>query len=552
MNSRTSKYDVIFVMPYPFSDHPSFPEGTLKRILEANGFRVGIIETPFWQKPESFKLLGAPSLFFAIIPGPVDSIVLNYTSSRKRRREDLYQFEGKAYFDGYPPSIKYKIRPDLTVVVYANRLRQEFKDTPIVIGGTEASLRRFVHYDFQKDKLKRSILLDSRADLLVTGMGEKQILSIAQNARNGVPVKELDIPGTARISKEVSMYKDYVTLASHQEIMKDPILLMNAALGLEKARNAGSGIIQGQDNRFVVEHPPQTYTAGDLDTIYGHDYTRQHIDGRSPSPALQMNLFSVTSHRGCGGGCSFCSISLHEGKRIISRSSDSILEEIDRFRHHPQWKGIISDIGGATAEMYGTDCTNLKCKKNSCLYTSTCKHIRSANQYLKLLRSARKLPHVKNIFLGSGIRYDLMLQNPELLEEIMVYHAGKFLRVAPEHTEKPVLDLMRKPGFEVFENFVHLFDKINRKLKRKIILAPYLIIGHPGETMNHVKSMLRRLRKLNLSTTDVQIFTPTPGTLSTAMYFTECSLSGESIPVDKSIRSLLHKKSTAAPSRKQS
>lgn len=537
-----AKFDVIFVLPYMFSDHPSFPEGILKRTLEANGFSVGVIEAPDWQKPESFAVLGAPRLFFAIIPGPVDSVVLNYTSTRKRRNEDLYQMNGSAFFPGSPPSIKSKIRPDHVVVVFANRIRQMFKKIPIVIGGVEAALRRFAHYDFQQDKIKRSILLDSRADLLVTGMGEKQVVEIARIARDGTPVTEPDIPGTAKVVKNIDAFNNYILLPTMEEIVKEKEKLVEAALKIESARIKGSGVAQPQNGRFVVEHPPMEYTSEDLDAIYGYGYTRLHPNSKNVSPALLMNLFSVTSHRGCGGGCAFCSISMHEGKRILSRSMSSILKEIEGFNGHPRWKGIVSDIGGATAELYGSDCNNLKCSRVSCFLKETCKTIADTGHFLNLLRKARKLKGVRQIFLGSGTRYDLMLQNPALLEEVLVYHTGKFLRVAPEHTEAPVLNLMRKPSFEVFEAFVDLFNRINRKLKRKVELAPYLIVGHPGESMKDVARMADRLKALKVKTTDVQIFTPTPGTLSTAMYYAGVSGDFKGISVEKNIKELQRRK----------
>lgn len=537
-----TEYDIIFVLPYAFSDHPSFPEGLLKRNLEVNGFRVGVLETPFWQEPESFTVLGSPRLFFAIIPGPVDSVVLNYTSTRKRRREDSYQKGGNAFFAGYPPSIKYKIRPDLAVVVFANRLRQSFKETPILIGGIEASLRCFAHYDFQKDTIKRSILLDSRAQLAVTGMGEKQLVEIAFRAKNGTSLQEMNLPGTARIAKSIEAYPDYIGLPSLDSILSKPAVMLEAALKLESARVTGKGVFQLQGDRYIVEHPCHSYSPGDLDTVYSLDYKRWHSDGKVSSPALEMNLFSVTSHRGCGGGCAFCSISHHEGKRIISRSPDSILFEIENFNRHPRWKGIISDIGGATAELFGSDCDKGDCKRVSCFVKNSCPTIRSTAPYLNLLRSARRLKGVRKIFLGSGIRYDLVMQNPSLLEEIMVHHSGKFLRVAPEHTETQVLDLMRKTGFDLFEDFVSLFNRINNRLKRKIQLAPYLIVGHPGENLQHIYKMARRLKKLDLQTTDVQIFTPTPGTLATAMYYAEMSPRFENIPVEKNIKELMKRK----------
>ncbi len=493
-------------------------------------------------------------MFFAIISGPVDSVVLNYTSSRKRRNEDLYQDDGKAFFKDYPPSIKYKIRPDHTVVVFANLLRRVYKGVPIIIGGIEASLRRFAHYDFQKDKIKPSILLDSRADLLVTGSGEKQLVEIARQAEKGTVLKELDLPGTARITKEISLYKDYAILPSMQDILEKPHQLVEATLKINKTRMVGHGILQPHEGRFIMEHPPQGYTSQDLDALYKEPYKRHHLSGKSLTPALQMNLFSVTSHRGCGGGCAFCSIATHEGKRVVSRSMDSILGEIAAFKGHPKFKGIVSDIGGATAELYGTDCERIKnfsCKRSSCFLPNCCKRIASTAPFLTLLRRARELKEVRKIFLGSGIRYDSMLRNPELLEELLTHHAGAYLRVAPEHTEKSVLDLMRKPSFELFADFVTLFEKVKRRIKSKVELAPYLIVGHPGETWQDVREMSHRLRRLNMKTTDAQIFTPTPGTLSTAMYYAGVSAEFKKIPVEKNVKELMRRKAILSPSKKR-
>jgi uncharacterized radical SAM protein YgiQ len=537
-----SSFDVIFVLPYPFSDHPSFPEGILRKALEIEGYRVGIIETPFWQETESFAALGKPKLFFAVVSGPVDSVVLNYTSARKRRREDLYQFSGKAYFDGYPPSIKYKIRPDRTTIVFTNRLKELFHDVPIVIGGLEATLRCFAHYDFQQDKIRRSILLDSKADLLVTGMGEKQMVRIARALESRLPAVTLTPPGTANVTKERPDQSRFVELPSFEAILEDRTKLLETHLMLERALLEVKGIAQKHGDRYVVQQPEETYAPSDLDAVYNQPYSRMHLKGHDYTPALRMNLFSITSHRGCGGGCSFCSIQVHQGKKVISRTIESITKEIRSLSKHPEWKGYISDIGGATAEMYGNDCETEACLKPSCLWPNKCKVFSPGKRYLELLRECRKLPGVKKIFLGSGIRYDVLLNNPELLEEIMLYHSGKFLRIAPEHTEDQVLNLMRKPPFKTFESFVGLFNSINRKLKRKIELSPYFIVGHPGEKRTDVVQMKTKLTSLRMKSTDVQIFTPTPGTLSTAMYYAQCDLSFNSIPVEKAISEFMQRK----------
>jgi uncharacterized radical SAM protein YgiQ len=304
----------------------------------------------------------------------------------------------------------------------------------------------------------------------------------------------------------------------------------------------GKGIAQKQGDRYVVQQPEQSYAPSDLDAVYDQSYSRMHLKGGHYSPALRMNLFSVTSHRGCGGGCSFCSIQTHQGKQVISRSLDSITREIRNLSKHPEWKGFISDIGGATAEMYGNDCETETCTRPSCLHPGKCKTFTPGHRYLELLRECRKLPEVKKIFLGSGIRYDVLQYNPELLEEVMLHHSGRFLRIAPEHTEDSVLHLMRKPPFQTLESFVLLFNSINRKLKRKIELAPYLIVGHPGEKRSDVLEMKKKLKSLGMKSTDAQIFTPTPGTLSTAMYYAECEPSFKPIPAEKRIAELMDRK----------
>ncbi|MBN2031913.1 MAG: YgiQ family radical SAM protein [Deltaproteobacteria bacterium] len=542
-----SSFDVIFVLPYPFSDHPFFPEGILRKALQIEGYRVGIIETPFGQEKESFAVHGKPRLFFAVISGPVDSVVLNYTSSRKRRGEDLYQFGGKAYFDGYPPSIKYKIRPDRTTIVFTNKLKELFHNVPIVIGGLEAALRCFAHYDFQQDKIRRSVLLDSKADLLVTGMGEKQLVAIARAIDSGRSSDTLILPGTARVTKESPEQSSIVELPSFEAVLEDRKNLLKAHLTLERALLEGKGAVQKHGDRCVVQYAPQDYSPSDLDHIYDQHYTRMHLGKKPYSPALRMNLFSITSHRGCGGGCSFCSIEAHQGKKVISRSVESIIKEIRSLNRHPEWKGTISDIGGATAEMYGNDCDAEACPRPSCLYPKRCRTFSPGERYLQLLRDCRRIPGVKKILLGSGIRYDVLLDNPELLEEILIYHSGRSLRIAPEHTEDSVLTLMRKPPFKALESFVSLFNSINGRLKRKIELAPYLIVGHPGEKRGDMVEMKKKLKSLGMKSTDVQIFTPTPGTLSTAMFYAECDLSFKPIPVEKTVRDLMERKRLLPP-----
>ena len=531
-------WDIIFVLPYPFTDHPSFPEGTLKRALEKACFRVGVIETPFWQDPASFMVLGRPRFFFAIIPGPVDSMILNYTALGKRRREDRYQRNGHSFFKNTPKSVKYKIRPDRTVIVFANRIREVYKDVPIVIGGLEASSRCFAHYDSHQNRIRRSILLDSRADFLVTGIGEKQVIEIANRIKHGMD-RDGIIPGAARVTRSLPLTEEYIVLPDSEDMENTPDKLLESQLLMEKARMEGQGLAQKCGGHWVVQDPPEIYTPKDLDEIYEAPFTRNHLNQGPVSPALQMNRFSITTHRGCGGGCSFCVIHNHEGREVISRSMDSIQMEIRGLKGHPSWKGYLSDLGGASAEMYGNDCHNsTSCRRPSCLYPKRCRTVKPGQAYLDLLKLCRKIDGVKKIFIGSGIRFDTVLQNPALLEEIMRFHSGRYLRVAPEHTENHLLQLMRKPGFEEFKAFVDLFNAINKKLSRKIDLASYIILGHPGETFEDVRAMKEKLRSLNLEIKDVQVFTPAPGTLSTAMYWAEKSPSQNHLYVEKDLKKL--------------
>jgi radical SAM superfamily enzyme YgiQ (UPF0313 family) len=548
-------------LPAVYTDHPSFPEAILARTLLAGGFSVAIVQQPRWQGADAFAALPRPRLFFAIVPGPVDSVVLNYTSSRKRRREDLYQYDGKAYFDGLPESISSKIRPDRVITVFAARIRESFKDVPIIIGGLEGSLRRFTHWDFQQEKIRRSILLDTRADLLVTGMGEKQILAIAHALAAGQEARALVIPGTARVSASVP--SDAVILPDAEDVLSDPALLLlqyqkeQEAIQQKRPAAQAYGAAGSKTKRFVVYEGPARYTVGEIDAVYTLPFTRTHDTSGCPAPdairagsvaarygrrggkafppansitpALRMNLFSVTTHRGCVGGCAFCSINAHEGHAVLSRSHESIVEEIRRMQAHPAWRGIIGDLGAASAEMYGADCAckySGKCVRTSCLTPEPCGCYakREGHAWLELLRRVRTLPGVRKVMVASGVRYETLLHNPSLLEELLTHHTGRFLRVAPEHTEDHVLALMRKSPHETFVRFAELFRKIAAQLSRPVELACYIVVGHPGETAEDVINMRKKLTALGLmENLDVQIFTPTPGSLSTAYY---CAMEG--------------------------
>ncbi len=534
-------FDVIFILPYKFSDHPLFPEAILKRALEEKGFSVGVIETPYHLKASSFSVLGKPKLFFAIISGPVDSLVLNYTSLRKRRREDLYQLDGKAFFPNSPKSIKYKIRPDRTVIVFSSKIKEVFRGVPIVIGGIESSLRRFAHYDFLDNGIRRSILLDSRADILVWGIGEKQIVRIAELMKKGAEVKDIKINGIVKVEKEID-FKDYVELPSYEEILRERELLLKATLMVEKESFKGSVIVQKHQDRFVVQYGAEFYTSYELEKSYSCNYTRLHLDkGKKLTPALKFNLFSVQTHRGCGGGCSYCSINFHEGKRIVSRSIESIVREIYSLKKHPLWKGVVYDLSAPSPEMYGSECSVFSCERNSCIYKKVCEIFKKKMGFHELLREVRKIDGVK-VFVESGVRYDLFLGNPELLYELIRYHTRKFLRVAPEHSQKNVLRLMRKPDFSKFEEFYRMFLNVKNKGRKNINLIPYIIVGFPGESVKDVYELKKKLGALGIKRVDVQVFTPTPGSVATAMYYSEVDFDFKKIPVEKRIKNLSARK----------
>lgn len=525
-----SGFDIVLVLPYKFSDHPSFPEGVLRRVAEAEGCRVGVIEQPRWDSAADFKACGMPRLFFAVVTGPIDSIVLNYTASRKRRMEDLYQPQGNGFFPGSAPSISSRIRPDRTALVYTARIREAYRDAQVLLGGMEASGRRFGHYDFQSGKLRRSILLDSRADLLVHGMGELPLRRIISALRSGARLSELQLPGTAGVFSDPP--SQGVELPSWELLQQDPEQLMHSWLGMHRALRQHLPAWQRCQNRCVVMQPPELLDRAGLDQVYALPFTRRHPDGTAYTPALQMNLFSVTTHRGCGGGCSFCAITEHEGQRIVSRSPESILAEVRAFQRHPSWRGVIGDLGGASADMYGSGCGD-PCGRHSCLHPASCPDFDGRGAYLRLLRAVRREPGVKQVFVASGLRYDRLLMEPELFDEILRYHSGKFMRVAPEHSDPGVLDLMQKPRWEVFLEFTELHRRLNRGLSRPVPLYPYLITGHPGETDHAVTMLAGELKRLQLRNQDVQLFTPVPGTLSTAIWYSGIGPDLKPVPVER-------------------
>ncbi len=472
------QYDIIFLLGETFFDHPLCGAAILKRLLEKRGYKVGVIEKPCTE--DEVKKLGKPLLFFGITSGAIDSLVRNYTPLKKSRAEDKYA--------------EYKeLVPDRAVTVYSNWVRKNFKESPIILGGTEAALRRFVHYDYWQNRLRKSILLDSRADLLVYGCGEKQILEIAARIKAKKSLENIE--GTCRVSKDLP--EGFKLLPSEEEVenSKEKFCEMQQML------DNNQDLAQKTGNRYVLQHHSPKYTSQDLDEYYELPFTRS-----IPVKELRGFEFSVVTHRGCIGGCNFCALKLIQGDKIISRSEESILREISSFAKLPYFKGNVDDLGGPSANMYGMDCN--KCTRD-CL---GCKNLDlSHSRLLSLLRKARAIPGVKNVFIRSGIRYDLAPK--EYVREVAQHHVFDTLRIAPEHVDEKVLKLMNKKHGS-FLDFVRFFQSLHSGKG----LSFYFIAAHPGSSMKEAKGLADALS--GLQNVSLQVFTPTPMTVSTCMYYT--------------------------------
>jgi radical SAM superfamily enzyme YgiQ (UPF0313 family) len=515
--TKGTGFDIILVSGEPYADHPLSPVGMIARVLDAEGHKVGIIECPDWKGKDDFLKLGRPRLFFGVTSGSIDSMLVNYTPLKRERAVD--------------PNAPFASRmPDRAVIVYANRLRELHKGVPIVLGGIEASLRRFAHYDYWGDDVRRSILLDTRADILVYGPGELQVVEIARRLDRG---QDLDgIRGTAVIRAEAP--EGAVAIPSFEEARDDEDKFCEAQKRLTNRKT----IAQKHANRYVIQYPAPDYTPADLDRVYALPFTRQIPEG---FPELGMARFSVQTHRGCRGRCSFCALSLHQGDRIISRTEESILAEIRRMTKHPEWRGLVDDLGGPSANMYGLDAAG----------------IREAHLRLtRLMRAARQVPGVKKVFVRSGIRYDLALECPEYVKELAAHHVSGLLKIAPEHISDGVLRLMNKGGGrKTLEEFRRMFaeavsesapaggeghqeTKGGRWRERPLHLKYYFMVAHPGTTDKEARELAAFLRELERSgekpVEGVQIFTPTPMTRSTCMYHTgKDPMTGEAVYVPR-------------------
>lgn len=516
--------DFVYVVGDAYVDHPSFGHAIISRVLEAHGYRVGIISQPDWKDDKSVTILGRPRLGFLISAGNMDSCVNHYSVSKKRRATDAYT----------PGGVMGK-RPDHATVVYGNLIRKSYKDVPIIIGGIEASLRRMAHYDYWSDSFKRSILLDSQADIISYGMGERSIVEIADALASGIAVKDIGfIPGTVYKTKDISGVYDACMLPSYEE-MKERKELYAKSFSMQYENTdacTGKVLIEPYPNQvYVVQNPPQPpLTTEEMDAVYDLPYMRTYHPSYEEAggvPAISEIKFSLISNRGCFGGCSFCALTFHQGRTIQVRSHESILKEAELLIQDPEFKGYIHDVGGPTANFRHPSCekqmTQGVCKNRQCLFPDPCKNLRADHSdYLALLRKLRALPGVKKVFIRSGIRFDYLLADPDdtFFRELVEHHISGQLKVAPEHISDVVLRRLGKPENAVYERFVEKYKKINRQLGKNQFLVPYLMSSHPGSTLKEAIELAEYLRDLGYMPEQVQDFYPTPSTLSTVMYYT--------------------------------
>ena len=616
--------DIIIVTGDAYVDHPSFGMAIIGRLLEAQGFRVGIIAQPAWDSAEPFKALGKPNLFFGVTAGNMDSMINRYTADKKIRSDDAYS----------PNDIGGQ-RPDRCSLVYAQRCREAFKDSQIVLGGIEASLRRIAHYDYWQDKVRRSILVDAKADILLYGNAERALVEIAHRVAAGEAIKDIkDVRGTAfmtstvpedlkiidstsidtpgKVDKHISPYENTETQNKSQEskntedqnkkdkkaednaitltfkkkseltkdqriqrntelrnkaairlpdfelVKKDPVLYAHANRVLHLETNPGNAraLIQKHGNRELwLNTPPIPLSTEEMDYVFDLPYARvpHPAYGDARIPAYEMIRFSVNIMRGCFGGCTFCSITEHEGRIIQSRSEDSIIREIEAMRDVPGFTGVVSDLGGPTANMYRLACKSKTiesaCRKPSCVYPGICPNLDTDHSSLiKLYRRARELPGVKKILIGSGLRYDLAVESPEYVEELVTHHVGGYLKIAPEHTERGPLDKMMKPGIGTYEKFKQLFEKYSKKAGKEQYLIPYFIAAHPGTTDEDMMNLAMWLKQNGFRADQVQNFYPSPMATATAMYHSgknplaKVSRDSDGVPIAKNTKQRrLHK-----------
>lgn len=526
-----TEVDIILFSADAYVDHPSFGAAVIGRTLEAAGYRVAIVPQPDWHGDfRDFKKLGRPRLFFGIAPGCMDSMVNKYTANRRLRSEDAYSPDGR-----------HDLRPEYPTIVYSKILRQLYPDVPIILGGIEASLRRLTHYDYWQDRLRPCILCDCEADMITYGMGEKPTLELARRLAEGEPVKNIrDIPQTVYLTDKIAPESDDIVLYSHEECLRDKRKQAANFRHIEEEANKmhAQRLLQQVGRRTVVVNPPYPpMTTEELDASFDLPYTHvPHLKYKDKRiPAYEMIKNSINIHRGCFGGCAFCTISAHQGKFISCRSKESILREVRQLVKMPHFKGYLSDLGGPSANMYGMEGRNKsiceRCKRPSCIHPQVCPNLNTSHaKLLEIYRAVDALPEVKKSFIGSGVRYDLLLYRgkdeaanrsaEEYTRELICRHVSGRLKVAPEHTSDAVLRLMRKPSFSQFEQFKRIFDRINREHGLNQQIIPYFISSHPGCHEQDMAELAVKTKRLDFQLEQVQDFTPTPMTTATEMFYT--------------------------------
>ena len=517
------QFDFVYVIGDAYVDHPSFGPAIISRILESRGFSVGIISQPDWKDDASISILGTPRLGFLVSGGNMDSMVNHYSVSKKRREMDSFT----------PGGVMGK-RPDYATVVYCNLIRRTYKKTPIIIGGIEASLRRLAHYDYWSNKVKRSILLDSGADLISYGMGERSIVEIAEALESGIDVKDITfIDGTVYKTKDKESIYDAIWLPEWDEIKEDKRKFAESFYTQYCNTDPFSGkrLVEGYGTNFVVQNPPQKpLSEAEMDAVYALSYMRNYHPSYEEAggvPAIREIKFSLVSNRGCFGGCSFCALTFHQGRIIQTRSHESIIEEAKLITQDKEFKGYIHDVGGPTANFRAPACskqlTKGACPNKQCLFPTPCKNLEVDHKdYIELLRKLRELPKVKKVFIRSGIRFDYLMSDKDktFLRELCEHHVSGQLKVAPEHISNAVLQRLGKPSVEVYNKFVKAYKDMNAKIGKEQYLVPYLMSSHPGSTLKEAIELAEYLRDLGYMPEQVQDFYPTPSTISTCMYYT--------------------------------
>lgn len=517
--------DFVLVTGDAYVDHPSFGTAIISRVLESHGFKVAILSQPDWKSAASFKEFGKPRLGFLVNSGNVDSMVNHFSVFKHRRRRDVYS----------PGGVSGK-RPDRAVVVYSNRIREAYKDVPVIIGGLEASLRRFGHYDYWDDKVRRSILMDSRADLLIYGMGEKAIVEIAEALDSGLDIKDITwIRGTSFKAKEPDFYDNDMILPAFNEIQNSKEAYCHSFAMQYRSNDSVSGerfAEQYDAHNYIIQNPPQEpLSREELDELYSLPFERNYHPSYEKDggvPAIEEVKFSITANRGCFGGCAFCAITYHQGREVRSRSKESIVSEAKLMTKMTDFKGYIHDVGGPTANFRMPSCEKQikhgMCRNKDCLFPEPCKQLKADHrEYMNVLEAVREVKGVKKVFIRSGIRYDYMLADKDnsFLRELCQHHVSGILKVAPEHASEKVLRNMRKPSIKVFDKFSSQYKAMNNKLGKKQFMVPYFISSHPGSTLNDAVDLAVYMKKTGFVPDQVQDFYPTPGTLATCMYYTE-------------------------------